>query len=67
MLNDIDVLRQMYATFCGGINETLTPLEQGNVWRAKETLQTALDIAEEMYIAGEQAHDELAARRGQEH
>lgn len=67
MLNDIDVLRQMYATLCGGIDETLTLLEQGNVWRAKGTLQAALDIAEEMYIAGEQAHDKLEARRGQEH
>ena len=31
MLNDIDVLRQMYATLCGSIDDALTLLEWGNV------------------------------------
>lgn len=34
-MNDIDVLRQMYATLCGGIDGALTLLEAGNVWEAK--------------------------------
>lgn len=36
MLNDIDVLRQMYATLCGSIDDALTLLEWGNVWDAKK-------------------------------
>ena len=64
MLNDMDVLRQMYATLCGSIDDTLTLLEGGNVWEAKKNLQRGLSIAEELYIAGEQAADELAALRG---
>ncbi len=67
MPNDIDVLRQMYATLCGGIDDALTLLAEGNVWGAKADLQTALDIAEELYISGEQAEDELAERREREH
>lgn len=63
-MNDIDVLRQMYATLCGGIDGALTLLEAGNVWDAKKKLQAALHIAEDMYIAGEQAVDELSERRG---
>ncbi len=63
MLSDIDVLRQMYATLCGGIDDALTLLEQGNVWEAKTYLQMALTTAEELYISGEQAEDELAQRR----
>jgi len=63
MLNDIDVLRRMYATLCGGIDDALTLLEWGDVWGVKANLQTALDIAEEMYIAGEQAGDEPAEHR----
>lgn len=63
MLNDIDILRQMYATLCGGIDNALALLEQGNVWTAKKNLQRVLLTAEEMYIAGEQAVDELAQRR----
>ena len=58
-MNDIDVLRQMYATLCGGIDDALTQLEQSNIWRAKATLRAALHRAEELYIAGEQATDEL--------
>lgn len=64
MLNDIDTLRQMYATLCGSIDDALTLLEWGNVWEAKENLQRGLDTAEELYIAGEQAADELAELRG---
>lgn len=62
-VNDIDILRQMYATLCGGIDGALTQLERGNVWEARETLQRALDIAEGLYIAGEGSADELAALR----
>lgn len=64
MSDDIDILRQMYATLCGGIDDALTLLEWGNVWEAKKNLQRALDIAEEMYIAGERTVDELAELRG---
>ena len=63
MLNDIDILRQMYATLCGGIDDALTLLEWGNVWEAKQNLQRALDLAENLYLEGEQAVDELAGRR----
>lgn len=62
-MNDIDILRQMYATLCGGIDAALTLLELGNVWEAKVKLQAALDTAEELYIAGEEAVDELSERR----
>lgn len=65
MLDDIDVMRRMYATLCGSIDDALTLLEWGNVWEAKENLQRGLHIAEEMYVAGKQATDELAGlRRG---
>ena len=63
MLNDIDVLRQMYATLCGGMDGALTLLEGGNIWEAKNVLQDALNLAEELYIAGEQAVDELTEHR----
>lgn len=62
-MNDIDVLRQMYATLCGGIDNALTLLEQSNVWEAKKVLQAALFRAEELYVAGEQAPDELSKYR----
>jgi len=55
----------MYATLCGGIDDALTLLEEGNVWQAKANLQMALDVAEELYISGEQASDELEERREQ--
>lgn len=63
MLNDIDVLRQMYATVCGGADDMLTLLESGNVWEGKKVLQDALLRAEELYIAAEQASDELEPLR----
>ena len=63
MLNDIDVLRQMYATLCGSIDDALTLLEWGNVSDAKKNLQRGLEIAEELYIAGDQAADDLAKLR----
>jgi len=66
MQNDIDVLRQMYATLCGGIDDALTLLEWGDVWGAKANLQTALDIAKELYVSGEQAEGESAGRRERE-
>ena len=62
-MNDIDILRQMYATLCGGIDTALTLLEAGNVWEAKKKLQAALHTAEDMYAAGEESVDELAGRR----
>lgn len=62
-MNNIDVLRQMYATLCGGIDHALTLLEQFNVWEAKKVLQAALHRAEELYIAGEQTQDELEKHR----
>ena len=63
-MDDIDILRQMYATLCGGIDGALTLLEVGNVWEAKVKLQAALHTAEDMHIAGERTIDELAERRG---
>ena len=62
-LDDIDILRQMYATLCGGMDDALTLLEAGNVWEAKGVLRRALEISEELYIFGTTAVDELAARR----
>ena len=62
-VDDIDVLRRMYATLCGGMDDALTLLEAGNVWEAKRVLLRALEVSEELYIAGISAVDELAARR----
>lgn len=62
-MNNMDVLRQMYAVLCGGIDDALTLLGRANVWEAKTVLQAALDRAEELYIAGEQAPDELTDYR----
>lgn len=62
-MDDIDVLRRMYAALCGGIDDALTLLERANIWEAKQTLQAALHRAEELYIAGERAADELTERR----
>ncbi len=66
MLNDIDVLRRMYATLCGGIDDALTLLEWGDVRGAKANLQVALESAEELRVSGGQAEDELEERREQE-
>ena len=57
--NDIDILWQMYVTLCGGMDDALTLLEEGNVWEAKRVLLRALETSEELYIAGVS----LAARR----
>lgn len=62
-MNDIDILRQMYATLCGGIDAALTLLEVGNVWEAKVKLQAALHTAEDMHIGAEESVDELSERR----
>ena len=62
-IDDIDVLRQMYATLCGGVDDALTLLEAGNVWEAQKTLLQALKTAEELYIDGVSVVDELAALR----
>ena len=62
-LDDIDILRQMYAALCGGMDDALTLLETGNVWEAKRVLRRALERSEELYISGASAVDELAARR----
>ena len=62
-MDDIDILRQMYATLCGGMDDALTLLESGNVWEARNALQSALTLAEELYIAGEQTVDELTEYR----
>jgi len=61
--DDIDILRQMYATLCGGADAALTLLEAGNVWEAKQVLLCALETAEELYLTGDSAVDELALRR----
>ena len=61
-IDDIDILRQMYATLCGGMDDALTLLEAGSVWEAKGVLRCALEASEELYI-GTSAVDELAARR----
>ena len=62
-IDDIDILRRMYATLCGGMDDALTLLEAGNVWEAKRVLRRALERSEELYISGASAADELAARR----
>lgn len=62
-LDDIDVLRQMYATLCGGADCALSLLEEGNVWEARRVLRRSLEAAEELYIAGASSVDELAALR----
>lgn len=64
MINDIDVMRQMYATVCGGADDALGLLEDGNVWEAREVLQKALSRSEDLYLAAEQAADELEPLRG---
>lgn len=63
--DDIDILRQMYATIFGGADEALSLLEEGNVWQARDYLQRAMSAAEEIYIAGQAAGDEFTARRAQ--
>lgn len=60
-MNDMDVLRRMYATLCGGIDDALTLLDQSDACQAKAVLQKALHRAEELYIAGEE--DELSQYR----
>ena len=50
-MNDIDVLRQMYAVLCGAIDDALTLLENAGVHEAKKVLQ------------GEQTADELTEHR----
>ena len=62
-MEDMDVLKQMYATLCGGMDDALTLLEQGNVWDAKRVLLRAMECAEELYIEGMSAVDELSALR----
>lgn len=62
-MNDIDTLRQMYATLCGAIDEALTLLEHFKVWQAIRVLQAALHRAEELCINAEQTVDELAQYR----
>ena len=62
-MEDMDVLKQMYATLCGGMDDALTLLEQGNVWEAKTELLRSLETAEELYIEGISAMDELAPLR----
>ena len=62
-MNDIDVLRQIYAVLCGAIDDALTLLENAGVHEAKKVLQEALYRAEELYIAGEQTADELTEHR----
>ena len=57
MLDDIDVLRRMYAAVCGSNDDALTLLEDGRIIEAKERLREGLRIAEELYVAGETAKD----------
>ena len=59
-IDDIDILRQMYATLCGGMDDALTLLEAGNVWEVKQVLLRALEVSEELYVAGISSVDELA-------
>lgn len=49
--NELELTKKMYAVVCGGADRALTLLEAGNVWEAKQTLQTALRDAEELYLA----------------
>ena len=64
--DDIDVLRQLYATVFGGADLTLTLLEEGNVWEAKQVLRQALLLAEELYIQADTAEDQFSRyRRGE--
>lgn len=62
-MDDIDVLRCMYATIFGGADDALTLLESGNVWEAKRALLRGMETAEELYIAGISARDEFTCRR----
>lgn len=62
-MNDIDILRQMYATVCGSADDALTLLEEGNIWEAKKVLRRGLEISEELYLSGEGTVDELAELR----
>lgn len=62
-MDDIDILRQMYAVLCGAVDDALTLLENANVWEAQRRLQAALSRAEELYIAGTAAEDEISPRR----
>lgn len=62
-MDDIDVLRQMYATLCSGTDIALTLLEEGNIWTAREVLQKAMYDAEDLCIRSILANDELALRR----
>lgn len=62
-MNDIDILRQMYATVCGSSDDALTLLEEGNVWEAKQVLRRGLEIAEELWLNAEGTVDELSELR----
>lgn len=63
IMDDLDTLKRMYATLCGGIDDALSFLERGNVWAARQILQQALEISEELYITSISATDELAEHR----
>ena len=66
-MDDIDVLRQMYATVFGGADLTLTLLEEGNVWQVKGGARgRVLLLAEELYIQADTAEDQFSRyRRGE--
>lgn len=53
----------MYAALCGGTDGALSCLERGNVWDARQILQQALEISEELHITSIGAADELAEHR----
>ena len=63
IMDDLDTLKRMYATLCGRIDDALSCLERGNVWDARQILQQALEISEELYITSISATDELAEHR----
>ncbi|MBE6996415.1 MAG: hypothetical protein E7429_06820 [Ruminococcaceae bacterium] len=59
-MENMDVLKQMYAILCGGMDDALTLLEQGDVPAAQKTLLRALETAEERYIDALPAADDPA-------
>lgn len=57
MPNDLDVLKRMYATIFGGADRALTLLEEGDAGGAREVLARAMELCEELCIAGEEPGD----------
>ena len=59
-MDDIEVWRQMYATLCIAVDSALTQLENLHFQEAMETLQSALNRAEDLFFDAELAVTELS-------